>query len=563
MHYSQITAQRKGISWIIGLAFVILLSLPLIIQESSFMSVGESSLTLGITQDFIRRETIDGVYSILKSSVDTAGIYEHGIFLHSPMHLYAIGVVGSLLVGAWMSIILPLFAIIGIVVFSSLLIKQIGILSQYSLSYGQYLAAWTATIVIIPPSWLNGFQPELFYLLFTLAGLTATLKFYQTHQVSIAFAALMLFAFSAVLGTHYIFSIVGIIVVFIIQIVLYLPRRKLWNIIPLIVIVPVIIGASYYAMYGQQNPSSLQSSFIEYSFVEQILLQPNDQEYQGLEAQLQESSINSSLIEKIPDNPHNHYPSFITMIQQGWDIGDIYHTLNQNNPINIVLFAILISFTTVFWFIKSKAVWSIYMILVIPYIIITLTVTTNTLYTHSAILILILSSTTLIYIIFSRLRTSSQAIIFILLILSLFQSIFLYHRQETYDLTHSYWGISTEQARNAWPELMQWIVENTPDDARIFTSYTSEITLHTEREALWDPKIWFIEDADETLQYWDDLFRADYVLIKSSSVRSTDHYTHLIHIPEDSTLYRLILISNEVELKYQLQDFSIYKRTNI
>jgi len=148
-----------------------------------------------------------------------------------------------------------------------------------------------------------------------------------------------------------------------------------------------------------------------------------------------------------------------------------------------------------------------------------------------------------------------------LIILSLFQGTVLTHQQEIVTLSSTYWGNPTAETSNAWPVLMSWIEDNTAQNARIFTPYQREVALHTEREAIWDTRIWFVDDADDTLKYMDDLFQTDYVLIKSTLIRSEDTYSNPMHIPENSTLYRLFQISTEFELVYQYQDFLIYKRT--
>ena len=545
----------------LGFLLALILWWPLFIQSNQFYTVSDQSLTEGVVEDFLERGTIDNTYSRLVSWYTYPRIYPEGLTLHYPVHLYAIGVIGSIFFGGWMSVAMPFLALLAIVWLVKGITEEVWQRIDPEISEMAVYTAWIGGVSVLALAWLDGFRFEMFFIGFVLAGIYAMLRFFRQSTLAwLAIAGISL-AFAMVLRQNYTLFAGSLLLMSGMQALAFTSPRQWIKVFLVMAIFPAVIVGSYYTLFIKEAGTISYYSQSGYPVLDDYIFQPEYLNFQGFDAELNQEINREQFFETMYGSFNEQYPSLRNLVTQAETLGEVYHNLNQNLLVRPEIFFLGLLMAGIYWYSKQSPVYYLALGMFLPYILTWAVYTSNPRYLHVHMVLWMGVVITGILISWSKIYVLGRVMLFGTVITILGFNVHSVYTQNFTDRTHIYWGESNPTGYNAMPHLMTWIKTETTEEDRIFTPLQREVALHTEREAIWDPRMWFIQEEEEILYYWDNLIQAEYLFIKDSMIVPQDIYSGPMYAPQESTLYSMIVDadSDVFQEVHRFQDFTIYK----
>lgn len=557
-----VTAKLKYLStYLIGLIATLIFVVPIVFQSLTLPTVSDQSLTEGAIINAVSTGAMDGVYDLLKSWYTYPKVLEGGMALHYPYHLYSVGVLGYLFFQNWTFIVYPTI-MAGLVVFFT---KKLGdeliraITTKDKVDFQTSLLVWLSSLAILSSGWLNGFRFEMLFTTLMVTGLFFILRFYRTRGYSEAVLGTMALSFAAVVRQNYTMFAGAVLAVTTVQVILMSPRKNLVRVIPTVIGLPLVIIGTYYAFLIETTGTISYFSESGYPYLDTQVFSPDYLEFEGLNQELNEDVNRGRIFDKMYAGFQNQYPSLASLYHGPWSIGEMYRNINSNLYMSIVAFAPLVALGAIVWFAKRSPVWYLYAAMLVPYMGTWALYTSNPRYLHMQYFLGVFALVIPTTLIVSKLRVTYRVITLGFAVIFLVQGVFLNLSGDYRTVTATYWGVPEGEYKTAIEPLNEWIATNTAEDSRIFTVLQREVSLATGRETIWDARLWFVRDIGDTLNYWDNLHQADYIIIKTSDIKKQDAYSGPGDIPEGSTLLSLVRSTPVFEKVYEVQDFTLYK----
>lgn len=545
----------------VGIVLTLILWWPIFIQTNQFYTVSDQSLTEGVVEDFLDRGVIDNTYSRLVSWYTYPRIYPDGLTLHYPVHLYAIGVIGTVLFGGWMSVAMPFLALLAIVWLVKGITEEVWQRIDPEISEMAVYAAWIGGISVLSLAWLDGFRFELFFVTFMLAGIYAMLRFFSQRSFVWLVVAGISLAFAMVLRQNYTLFAGSLLLMAGLQALAFTSPRQWGKVFLVMAIFPLVIVGSYYTVFIKEAGTISYYSQSGYPVLDEQVFQPEYLDFQGVDAELNQEIDREQFFETMYGSFNNQYPSLRNLVAQAGSLDEMYHRLNQNLLVRPEIFVLGLFLAGMYWYAKRSPVYYLALGLLVPYVLTWAVYTSNPRYLHVHMILWMGVVITGVFLSWNKIYMLGRVVLMGAIIVILGFNVHTTYAQYFTNVTHIYWGEPNPTGLNAMPHLMTWIEAETDEKDRIFTPLQREVALHTEREAVWDPRMWFVQDEKEIQYYWNNLIQADYILIKESMIVPQDIYSGPMYAPRESQLYAL-LIGEDSEMfqqVHQFQDFLIYE----
>lgn len=545
----------------IGFLATVILCIPIIFHFFTLPTVSDQALTEGVIVNAVLSGSMDGVYDLLKSWYTYPKVMEEGMALHYPYHLYAVGVLGYVLIQNWVFLVYPILMAAVIVFFTKKLGDELIRASTgvELVSDMNSILVWISSLAILSSGWLNGFRFEMLFSALMLAGLYFVLKFYRIRGGMEAILGVVFLSFAAAVRQNYTMYAGAILLVFIVQILLMSSRANLWRLMLVVVAIPTIVIGSYYAVMVSTTGTISYFSERGYPFIDTQVFQPEYLQFDGLNADLNREVDISKTFDRMYSGFESQYPSLSKLLNSNASLGSMYRTLNSNLYMNIIAFVVLLSLGFWMWFVRKPAIWYLYVAMLVPYIGTWALYTANPRYLYMHYFLGIFALVIPLTLVVTKSHISYRVIIFAFAIVFFVQGVFVGFSNDLRTVTSSYWGAPEGEYMTGIEPLNNWISNNTDKDDRIFTILQREVALVAARETVWDARIWFLTDTEEAVQYWLDLYKADYIIIKDSDIKDSNSYSGPGDIPANSLFLALVRESKIFEEVYGVQDFRVYR----
>ena len=533
----------------VGIALTLLLILPIIGFEWGTLASSEKALTKGYVLDVYRAGTFDGTYSRMKSWNVNPRLYPDGVELPSPLYVYAVGVMSVGLVGQSAFWLLPMILSGALVYLLYRLSTEILRALARDTSITMVIPVWLAGFASVAPGWLSGFWPELLFTFLTVSGIYWAVRLYRTQAVSDAVLSIIAISFASVIQQDHLVLMSGLVLTVLFQAILLTSRVNLGRNILVFLALPILIIGSFYAALFV--PTGMDLS-----------LSPSGLEYSTIDSELNAVVEQSEIFDRPNAKSQQQYPSLKRMIETDSSFRSMYNQVNATLPMNIIGFISIIVAACLIWIWSRSAVWYLMAAMLLPYIFVWLLYTSDPLSLQMQFVLVMLAAMTCVGFIVPVLTGFQRQISVLLFSLLAIYGVMIPYIMDESDVG-TRWGDSSEAKSNTKKALLNWIEQNTEEDARIFTFSQKEISAKTDRETVWDSRIWFVKDVQDTLRLWDKAYDVDYVVLHKSQVTPLASYHGSGDIPNTSTLYTLIQGTMLFVEVYQDQDFIIYSYNRI
>lgn len=557
-----VNSRFKSIAiYLIGALATVILCVPIIFNFFTLPTVSDQALTEGVIVNAVMSGSMDGVYDLLKSWYTYPKVMEEGMALHYPYHLYAVGVFGYVLMQNWVFMVYPIFMAALIVFFTKKLGDELirALTGVELVSTMNSILVWMSSLAILSSAWLNGFRFEMLFSALMLTGLYFVLKFYRIRGGCEAVLGVVFLSFAAVVRQNYTMYAGAILLVFVIQVFVASSRANLWRLMVGVLAIPIMVIGSYYVFLVRTTGTISYFSESGYTFIDTQVFRPEYLQFDGLNAELNQEVELSKIFDRMYSGFESQYPSLSKLLNSNPGWVDIYRTLNGNLYMNIIAFVVLLSVGFWVWFARKPAIWYLYVAMLVPYIGTLVLYTSNPRYLYMHYFLGIFALAIPLILVVAKSNIVYRVIVITLAIGFFAYTVFSGFVNDFKVVTGSYWGVPEGEYMTAIEPLNNWIINNTDKNDRIFTVLQRGVSLVTARETIWDARIWFLEDNNDIIKYWRDLYKADYIIIKDSDIKIGDDYSGPGDIPSDSKFLTLIRESEAFEEVYSVQDFTVYK----
>ncbi len=418
------------------------------------------------------------------------------------------------------------------------------------------IPVWVVGVAAVAPSITARLQTELVVTVLTLASIYWIVRMYRTGGFSDAVLAISAVSFAMIIRPDYALSVIGLLVVVLIQSIVMLQASHYWKRIGLIMSIPFVILGLFYIRPPQIPGSITYYSQSGYPVINTEKYQPITDTFTELNQELNSEVNKNYIFREYHSVFWEQYPSLIQILSSEDSFRSMYNRMNQNLPINIIGFLILIFGASLIWISRRSGIWYLILGIGVPYGVVWATFTSHPGYLQMQYILLMVVTMTCVAVVVPLLtKFQRQTFMVLLAIITVYSAISPVSNER---------GEVTSSAK-ARDNLMSWILTNTSENDRIFTTLQREVSSATGRETVWDTRIWLVEGIPETIRLWEGLYHADYVIVDQDHLKAMDNtYGDMSRIVNYSTVDSLFRQTRVFEKVYEDQEneITVYKYHN-
>jgi len=534
-----------------GILAFVALAIPVVLIEVNIPTFSDYALTKGAIESFIERDTLDGQYPLLKSWYSHPRVVEEGISLHYPLFVYGMGVIGVLLLGQAAYVVFPLLFLAGIVFYVRNTVWVVFDRLRLSSDSQVRTAAWLIALAALAYSWIYIYRFELVFMFFAWTALYYTARFMEVPRTSfLVLATLSAVGIMLVKQNFLPYGLVFLAVLIGVTLWRALDTTQWRRGVTYLALIGCIVGMAVGPIYGQLIARTGTISYYSasgYPVLDETIFSPKYLQYQGIDKTLRHTLPNEAMYQNITKGFERQYPSLQAVIWDGANLTNteprnflhriylMYWEIQRNLFMNNLLALSVVGVAGVLLWRRGRSMAVLYTVLWFAVGGMAFVFTINPRYLMLHFVLLALASALTAGWILPR---THPRFVFAATVLA-FASLTTSAAHAYTDRLERFAG-SSLWAEGGLERMTRDIQTHTEKDARIFTAFEREIALSTDREALWDMRWWFLEDQRLIERSMNELYQADYVLLRERQIRAREDITGPFHVPKDSAAYQWI-----------------------